>query len=50
MTYRIAATPLTIVLWTGATLAQDNSQTVGVSVDGTVVEIALDVAAEACGI
>lgn len=49
MRHHIAAAPLALLLATGTTLAQDDPQTVGISVEGAVVEVALALAAEACG-
>ena len=50
MFIRNVAAPLTLIVLSGGALAQDNPQTVGVSVEGTVVEIPVDLAAQACGI
>lgn len=47
MSYRIAAA---LMLLPGAALAQDDPRTVGVSVDGVVVEVAVERAAAACGV
>lgn len=46
MSHRIAAA---LILWPSLALAQDNPRTVGISVDGTVVEVPVEQAAEACG-
>jgi fermentation-respiration switch protein FrsA (DUF1100 family) len=46
----MACTSLTLLLPVPAALAQDNPDTVGVSVDGTVIEVPFDLAVEACGI
>lgn len=45
-----AAAPAALILLAGAAVAQDDPQTVGVSVAGSVVEVPVDVAAEACGV
>jgi hypothetical protein len=50
MPYRFAAGPAVLVLLGGPALAQDDPQTVGVSVAGTVVEVPVEVAARACGV
>ena len=50
MSHRIAAAPLALLALTGAALAQDDPRTVGVAVEGTVVEIPVDLAAQACGL
>ncbi len=54
MPHRIAAGPVAtavaLVLLPAAAPAQDNPRTVGVSVDGIVVEVPADVAAQACGV
>lgn len=50
MSHRLAAAPLALIVLSGAALAQDDPQTVGVSVDGAVVEVPVDLAAEACGL
>ena len=47
---KLACTSLVLLLPVTAVLAQDNPDTVGVSVDGTVIEVPFDLAAEACGI
>lgn len=47
MSYQLAAA---LVLLPGAVLAQDDPRTVGVSVDGVVIEAPVEVAAEACGV
>lgn len=50
MIHRIAAAPVALVILSGAVLAQEDRPMVGVSVEGTVVEIDVDLAAEACGL
>ena len=50
MSHRIAVAPLALLALSGAALAQDNPRTVGVGVDGTVVEVPVELAAQACGI
>lgn len=50
MPHRLKAAPVALILLSGAALAQDDPRTVGVSVAGTVVEVPVEVAAEACGI
>ncbi|WP_246849682.1 hypothetical protein [Rubellimicrobium arenae] len=50
MSYRIAVAPLALLALSSAAWAQDDPQTVGVSVDGTVVEIPVEQAAQACGV
>lgn len=47
MSYRIAAA---LMLLPGAALAQDDPRTVGVSVNGTLVEVPAEQAAAACGV
>jgi len=50
MSHRIAAAPLALLVLSSAALAQDDPRTVGVAVEGTVVEIPVDLAAQACGL
>lgn len=42
--------PAALLILSGAALAQDDPRTVGVSVDGDVVEVPVDLAARACGV
>lgn len=50
MSHRRVAAPMALILLSGAALAQDDAPLVGVSVEGTVVEVAVEAAAEACGL
>jgi len=49
MAHRLAGAPLALLVLSGAAMAQDNPRTVGVSVDGAVVEVPVELAAQACG-
>lgn len=51
MSHRLTiVAPIALTLLGGAAWSQTDPQTVGVSVDGTVVEVPVDLAAQACGI
>ncbi|HVG48684.1 MAG TPA: hypothetical protein VM899_11185 [Rubellimicrobium sp.] len=50
MVHRIVVAPLALLALSGGALAQDNPRTVGIGVEGTVVEVPVEIAAQACGI
>lgn len=50
MSQRFITAALATLLMAGSALAQGDPQSVGVAVDGTVVEVPVDLAAKACGV